>query len=70
MSQESVIVLRQSSRTMSQQSSATIEGSCRDKVMAESFPGATGYLSVAIGFGRTLRCVATRLGAHDRDGLS
>ena len=55
---------------MLRQSSAIVEGSCRDKVTVESFPGATWYLSVAIGFGRAMRCVATRLGTHDRDALS
>ena len=46
------------------------EGSCRDKVKVESFPGVIGYLSVTIGFGRALRCIATRFGMHDRDALS
>ena len=70
MSRQSVIVSRQSSGTMSQQSSATTEGSCRDKVTTESFLGTTGCLSVATGFGQALRCVTTSLGAHDRDALS
>ena len=34
--------------------------------MAESFPGATGYLSVMTGFGQALHYTVTRLGEHDR----